>query len=166
MRNSSRFCLKNLFLPHFIGVISHFYTSFSQYPMIVQRIKAYIDAKNISISAFEKMVGLANGTFRKSYEGNKAIKSDVLEEVFAIFEDISPIWLLTGEGEMLKPNPSFSNNTIKNSSNAVIGGDNIVHCDSTDKLITELSEQRKMFERIINQKDSIIQKLLADRDKS
>lgn len=74
--------------------------------MIVQRIKAYIDAKNISISAFEKMVGLSNGTFRKSYEGNKAIKSDVLEEVFAIFEDISPIWLLTGEGEMIEKKES------------------------------------------------------------
>ena len=52
------------------------------------------------------MVGLSNGTFRKSYEGNKAIKSDVLEEVFAIFEDISPIWLLTGEGEMIKKKES------------------------------------------------------------
>lgn len=82
------------------------------------------------------------------------------------YEMINPVWLLVGEGEMVRSTASVSHNTINNSTNSVIGGDNIVHNASTDKLIDELSALRKTFERFINQQDSIIQKLLADRDKS
>lgn len=101
-------------------------------------------------------------------------------KIFATFPELDERWLITGEGEMLKSSDTISNNTISNSTNSVIGGDNIVvNHDSIDKLIEELSaqrkltelhvieltEQRKMFERIINQRDCIIQKLLADKDK-
>lgn len=132
----------------------------------IDRFDLYMKEKGLNDNQVTKALSLTNGRIGNSRRKKRDLSNEMVEIISNFYTDLNKSWLLTGEGEMLKPNQSLSNNTISNSSNAVIGGDNIVHCDSTDKLITELSEQRKMFERIINQQDSIIQKLLADRDKS
>lgn len=76
--------------------------------MILDRIKLYIDTKGISIAAFEKSVGMSNASFSKSLKNNGAIGTDKLENILSIYSDISPGWLLTGQGDMLKEEPSLS----------------------------------------------------------
>lgn len=76
--------------------------------MILDRIKLYIDTKGISIAAFEKSVGMSNASFSKSLKSNGAIGTDKLENILSIYSDISPEWLLTGQGDMLKEEPSLS----------------------------------------------------------
>lgn len=70
--------------------------------MVLDRIKEYIDSKGISISAFEKSIGMSNASFGKSLKNKGAIGSDKLENILNIYSDINPDWLLTGRGEMLK----------------------------------------------------------------
>lgn len=70
--------------------------------MIVKRIKEYIDFKGISVAAFERSIGMSNASFGKSLKNNGAIGTDKLENILSEYTDISPIWLLTGEGSMLK----------------------------------------------------------------
>lgn len=70
--------------------------------MILDRIKEYIDHKNISIAAFERSVGMSNASFGKSLKNGKAIGTDKLENILTIYSDINPAWLLTGEGTMLR----------------------------------------------------------------
>lgn len=69
--------------------------------MILDRIKQYIDLKGISVSAFERSIGMSNASFGKSLKNGGAIGSDKLENILRVYPDISPIWLMTGEGEML-----------------------------------------------------------------
>lgn len=76
--------------------------------MILDRIKLYIDTKGISIAAFEKSVGMSNASFSKSLKNNGAIGTDKLENILSAYSDISPEWLLTGQGDMLKEEPSLS----------------------------------------------------------
>ena len=76
--------------------------------MILDRIKLYIDTKGISIAAFEKSVGMSNASFSKSLKNNGAIGTDKLENILSVYPDISPEWLLTGQGDMLKEEPSLS----------------------------------------------------------
>lgn len=76
--------------------------------MILDRIKLYIDTKGISIAAFEKSVGMSNASFSKSLKNNGAIGTDKLENILSIYSDISPEWLLTGQGNMLKDDTSLS----------------------------------------------------------
>ena len=76
--------------------------------MILDRIKLYIDTKGISIAAFEKSVGMSNASFSKPLKNNGAIGTDKLENILSIYSDISPEWLLTGQGDMLKEEPSLS----------------------------------------------------------
>lgn len=76
--------------------------------MILDRIKEYIDSKGISIAAFERSIGMGNASFGKSLKKNGAIGTDKLENILRIYEDINPVWLLTGNGSMLKPNKDYS----------------------------------------------------------
>ena len=70
--------------------------------MIVDRLKQYIDTKGIPIATFERSVGMSNASFGKSLKNKGAIGTDKLENILSIYSDISPSWLLTGEGPMLR----------------------------------------------------------------
>lgn len=72
--------------------------------MILERIKEYIDNKGISVSAFEKSIGMSNASFGKSLKNKGAIGTDKLENILKIYSDLSPIWLVSGIGEMLLEN--------------------------------------------------------------
>lgn len=67
----------------------------------VQRIKEYIDYKGISVRKFEESVGFSNGSFGSQYKNNKTIGVDKVEYILHVYDDINPIWLLTGKGPML-----------------------------------------------------------------
>lgn len=69
--------------------------------MILERLKEYIDAKGIAVSAFEKSIGMSNASFGKSLKNGGAIGTDKLENILKVYPDISPIWLLTGRGSMV-----------------------------------------------------------------
>ena len=65
---------------------------------IIDRIKLIIEYKGISVRKFCIEVGIANGFFDKV----KDIGSDKLMKILNTYPDINPIWLLSGEGQMLK----------------------------------------------------------------
>lgn len=70
--------------------------------MILERLKEYIDYKGLSVAAFERSIGMANASFGKSLKNKGAIGSDKLEKILSVYNEISPDWLLTGKGSMLK----------------------------------------------------------------
>lgn len=82
---------------------------------IVTRIKDYIDYKGIRVFAFEKSVGMSNASFGKSLKNGGAVGSDKLENILSVYSDISPHWLLTGEGEMLT---TSANSTLQSNNSA------------------------------------------------
>jgi len=68
----------------------------------LNRIKYYLDYKGIKVSAFEKEVGMSNGSFASQLKNNKTIGVDKLENILKRFADLNPEWILTGNGDMLK----------------------------------------------------------------
>lgn len=66
---------------------------------IKERIYKIIERKGLNVYSFEKTCGFSNGYL-------KSIKEDVgsskLESILRKFDDISPAWLILGEGEMLR----------------------------------------------------------------
>lgn len=74
--------------------------------MILQRLKQFIDVKGLTIASFEKSIGMSNASFGKSLKNNGAIGSDKLENILSVYTEINPIWLLTGQGEMLTGAPT------------------------------------------------------------
>lgn len=77
---------------------------------VKDRIIEFIMFKNISVRAFENAIGVANGYFSHLVA---TPKTKIIQQILLKFPELNRIWLLTGEGEMLK-------------SNLTIGGDNII----------------------------------------
>lgn len=78
--------------------------------MIVERIKQYVDAKNISLSSFESQVGFSHAAFSKAIKNGGAIGTDKLENILRCYPELNPLWVVTGEGDMIKgtDTPSIS----------------------------------------------------------
>ena len=69
----------------------------------VNRIKQYLDAKSISLNAFDKAIEAGNGYLGKQLKRNASIGSDVVEKIVCIYPDLNPTWLVTGRGNMFIP---------------------------------------------------------------
>lgn len=81
---------------------------------IKERISQYLKYKGISDYRFEKDLGLSKGYWNKA----KNPSYEILIRICGIYTDISPEWLLTGEGEMLRPS------TVSTRDNLNISGGN------------------------------------------
>ncbi len=79
----------------------------------LQRIKQYIDYKGISISQFERSVGMSNGSFASQLRNNKSIGSDKIENILNVYPDLNPTWVFLGLGQMIFSKP-FAQSDIPN----------------------------------------------------
>jgi repressor LexA len=77
----------------------------------VIRLKEYIDYKGLNNSSFEKENGLSNGYIATQLKRNADLGEGVLTKILDNCLELSPEWLLTGKGEMLKvADASFAGN--------------------------------------------------------
>lgn len=65
---------------------------------IKQRILQFVDTLSISKREFYAKIGVSRGTL----ESKTGITEDVMAKFIAEYDQVSLIWLITGEGEMLK----------------------------------------------------------------
>ena len=49
--------------------------------MVLERLREFIDSKGITIAAFEKSVGMANASLRKTLASGAGIGTDKLEKI-------------------------------------------------------------------------------------
>lgn len=140
----------------------------------IDRFDLYMKEKGLNDNQVTKALSLTIGRIGNSRREKRDLSNEMVEMISNFYADLNKSWLLTGEGEMLKSSDTISNNTISNSTNSVIGGDNIVvNHDSIDKLIEELSAQRKLTElhviELTEQRkmfQEIIMNLMRNADKS
>lgn len=84
---------------------------------IKDRIETFIEHQGIRRSAFEKSCGFSNGYTRNLKENPSASK---IEDILNTYPELNRIWLMTGEGEMLKESQNSEANNepiIKKSRN-------------------------------------------------
>ncbi len=84
---------------------------------ILSRIKIIADSEGITIGAIERAIGASRGVISKAIAKGTDIQSKWLELICENFPSYSPLWLLTGQGSMLR---DTSTNTIKTAPDAKI----------------------------------------------
>ena len=81
--------------------------------MIVENIKKYADFKGISIKKIGEKLGLSGATLYKAINSTNNIGTKILEDFILFYNDINPIWLITGKGEMLLNSIDLTNKDNK-----------------------------------------------------
>jgi hypothetical protein len=69
--------------------------------MISKRIGEFIEAVGLSYYAFENSIGASRGAISKAVKDEKSIGSNVIERIISTYPQLSPNWLVTGNGDML-----------------------------------------------------------------
>ncbi len=70
--------------------------------MILENLKTFIDSQGLTMKEVERVAGLSNGVLSKAINAGTSIRSDSVEKILSAFPELSPHWLLSGEGQMLK----------------------------------------------------------------
>ena len=70
---------------------------------ILSRIKEIADKEGLTIGAFERCIGASKGVLSRALANNTDIQAKWLEIVVENYPQYSTRWLLTGEGDMLRP---------------------------------------------------------------
>ena len=62
----------------------------------------FIKFAGLSARQFDLSIGASNGYTLRMVKNNASIGSDVIENILKVYPQLNVVWLITGEGEMLK----------------------------------------------------------------
>ena len=136
-------------------------------PKIKQRILQFIDVKGITKTDFCKRTGISYGNI-KGNANKSELGGEQISIILEVFPEISPEWLLLGNGEMLRNaalNLGHGQQIVTQNNNGTINADNRqFYSDSPDVLraqIEVLDERIKEKDAQIKEKDAQIKELHA-----
>ena len=115
----------------------------------IERIALFIHFKKITPHAFEQKIDLSNGYFSKQLKHLGSVGSDILIRIHHAYSDLDILWVLLGEGQMLKQAEQESQQI-----------DDIILEDFTNKYTSE----NKKLKKLENDFDKL-QTSLTDKEK-
>lgn len=124
---------------------------------VKDRIKAILDYYHLTVNEFVAQTKVKTGqaVYDLLSGKTKSISSSMEDKVLSCFQDVNRAWLLTGEGEMIKPSIQQTLNGDNNTQ--IAGNNNSINMPSTlDKAINEIAEQRKLVAKAQEQIDRLI----------
>ena len=68
----------------------------------IDRLMQFIQHAGMSARQFDISIGASNGYTLRMKKNHASIGSDVIESIIKTYPDLNVVWLLTGEGKMLK----------------------------------------------------------------
>jgi len=69
---------------------------------ILDRVIVFAAHLGISLRSFSLSIGASAGYLHRLQSANSNIGGDFIEKVIQLYTEINPVWLITGEGNMLK----------------------------------------------------------------
>lgn len=120
----------------------------------INRVLQYIEQKGLSISEAERLFGLSNGYLGKQLKRAADFGESKLIKILEHCPDMSPIWLLTGEGSMLKQ--PCNGGTINNFS-----GGSIYSTGGGNNRNNTLQEDGQAYQAAAKQREIEIGRLVA-----
>ena len=117
----------------------------------IERIAIFIHFKKISPHAFEQKIELSNGYFSKQLKHLGSVGSDILIRIYQAYPELDILWVLTGEGQMLKEamlqNEQIDNSIIEDFTNKYTNENKKLKKleNDFDKLQTSLSDNEKII---------------------
>lgn len=114
----------------------------------------FINYKDISVQAFETNVNLSNGAVSKMGDGTRR---STIDKISNFYPDLNTNWLLTGEGDMLKPIQSVGDISNSSVSGVNVNGREIhINPDAYNTLLKIVESNQRTTEKFQEQIDRLI----------
>lgn len=78
---------------------------------MLQRINRVIAFENMSLRKFSLSIGILYNTMQNIFYRNSDVSHSIIYSIIRRFPNISPEWLVTGTGEMLRDNNALQETT-------------------------------------------------------
>lgn len=128
-----------------------------------QRLKILIDELKkrrdiLSQAELAEIVGISRTQFSELVTGKRHISDKTIHKITNAIPELNEDWLRTGEGEMLKDTSAIAENHSASIAGTEIKENKInVNGDKTiSMLVAELSAQRQLTEKVIDQNTDLI----------
>lgn len=128
---------------------------------INERFEQFFKYKGIKRSEFERRCRLSNGYTRNLKDSPK---SEKMKDILNAFPEINPVWLQTGEGEMISPciNSPVEQH-IKGDGNKFSGTGDIsdgVPATLLQQALNEIAEMRQLLAESVKNTNGLSQRLM------
>lgn len=120
----------------------------------MQRFDVYMKAKGLNDNKVTEQCNLSQGLLGQARTGKSDLGPKTIDKILRTYQDLNKIWLMTGEGEMIKVLDSSNNITVGHDAN------NINSNVAITKLIDEMAAQREVYDQHINRLLNIIEERL------
>ena len=110
-----------------------------------------------SAADLARMIQLDKAELSRMMTGKKPVNQLLVDKLLKNFPEINEVWLRTGEGEMLKNVALAENQAVALAADEIKDNKISVNTDQTIALlVAELSAQRRLAEKIIDQNGEIL----------
>lgn len=128
---------------------------------INERFEKYFEYKGIKRSEFERRCGLSNGYTRNLRDSPK---SEKMKDILNAFPDLNPVWLQTGEGEMIVPSiNSTVEQHVNGDGNKFSGSGDVtegVPATLLQQALDEITEMRQLLAESVRNTNDLSQRLM------
>lgn len=125
----------------------------------IDRLGKYMIIKKLNDNQVTKDCGLSVGLLNQAKRGKSDLGSKAIDKILSKYQDLSRVWLLTGEGPMLTSSPDDIIANGSHSSQAVGTGATAVNGEGVKECLEIIRQQQEMMksqaETIKNQSDAI-----------
>lgn len=131
------------------------------------RLKQFIDYKQLNILKFSEKIGINEGTIRKIINDNSGIQSKNLEKIANAFPELNLHWLITGRGPMLL-DESASREKLSDSDLRILDKDKTIAIleNTIENLTAETQQLREYVSKTSQKYISIVEKTLLSTEQT
>lgn len=124
-----------------------------------ERINVFIRSLGISVSEFERVCDLSNGSVAKMGDNTRTSTIDKISKKYPF---LNVVWLRTGEGEMVRGNVTLTSHG-DNSPNINGSGNRLAPAAAPSEmaLLSELSEMRKLIQEQVRNNQEQFDRLMS-----
>lgn len=121
----------------------------------IDRLEKYMITKGLNDNQVTKECGLSVGLINQAKKGKSDLGGKAVEKILSKYQDLSRVWLLTGEGPMLTSSSDTSIVNGDHSSQAVGTGATAVNGEGVKECLEIIRQQQESISRLVDTVNSL-----------
>ena len=121
----------------------------------IDRLEKYMIIKKLNDNQVTKDCDLSVGLLNQAKRGKSDLGSKAIDKILSKYQDLSRVWLLTGEGSMLTSSSDTSIVNGDHSSQAVGAGATAVNGEGVKECLEIIRQQQESISKLVETVNSL-----------